>query len=94
MAQKLPSVSDVLEMVEEKLNCSIWLENFTQPKSLPCLHVFCKGCLDGLPNLHHGEGYAVKCPICQRPAQVPKDGVSGFSDQFHCNDYADMQQML
>ena len=82
MAQKVPSVSDVLEIVEEKLKCFVCLENFTQPKSLPCLHVFCNDCLGGLPHLRHGEGYSyvVKCPICWRPAQVPEvSSVSALS---------------
>ena len=94
MAQKVSTASDILKIVERKVKCSVCLKSFNQPKSLPCLHVFCMDCLGGLPHLRHGEGYVVNCPICRRPAQVPEDGVSGFPDQFHCKDYVDMQQML
>ena len=94
MAEKVPTASDVLKVVEEKLNCAICLHNFAQPKSLPCLHAFCKGCLEALPRLPAGGGEMVKCPVCCSPAQLPKDGISGFPDQFHFSDYADMHRML
>lgn len=30
---------------EDYLTCVICFELFTEPKSLPCLHTFCEGCL-------------------------------------------------
>ena len=43
MAHDQSTVSD------EGLRCSICLENFKEPKVLPCCHTFCKGCLSKLP---------------------------------------------
>ena len=94
MAEKVPTAADVLKIVEERLNCSICLQNFTQPKSLPCLHAFCKDCLGNLPHQRQGYSYVIKCPICRRSAQLPEDGISGFPNQFHLIDFADVQQIV
>lgn len=45
---------------EEQLQCSICLDVFTEPVSIPCGHNFCKACLT-----KHWEGSdRCKCPLC------------------------------
>ena len=95
MAEKVPTASDVLEILDEKLKCAVCLQNFTQPKSLPCLHAFCRDCLDHLPRLpQEGGSQVVNCPLCHSPAQLPGDGISGFPDQFRFIDYADARRIV
>uniref|UniRef100_A0A1X7TIU5 RING-type domain-containing protein n=1 Tax=Amphimedon queenslandica TaxID=400682 RepID=A0A1X7TIU5_AMPQE len=43
-----PSSSGLLKL-EEQLTCPIFLEHYTNPKTLPCLHSFCQPCLEELP---------------------------------------------
>ncbi len=53
-------------------NCS---KSFSDPRLLPCLHVFCKTCLD--PFYSHDEG-TIACPTCNKissckpPVQLPR----------------------
>ncbi|XP_033987017.1 E3 ubiquitin-protein ligase TRIM47-like [Trematomus bernacchii] len=47
-------------LTEDQFQCSICLDVFTQPVSIPCGHNFCKACLT-----RHWEGKDLcKCPLC------------------------------
>ena len=61
--------------------CSICLEMFDDPKSLPCLHAFCLKCLEGYFNDKH-PGDEVPCPLCKREFQIPPDGPGGLQHHF------------
>ncbi|XP_071149512.1 uncharacterized protein [Mytilus edulis] len=57
----------VIQTAEQQITCTICFDIFDEPKSLPCLHTFCKKCI-GDHILHHSEfarrmGY--HCPICR-----------------------------
>ena len=43
-------------------NCTICYGDFTQPKQLPCLHTFCKNCLEKFVN----PKLMVECPTCRK----------------------------
>ena len=38
----------VSEEVTERLTCAVCMEQFKEPKVLPCLHTYCKACLEKL----------------------------------------------
>ncbi|XP_022808322.1 tripartite motif-containing protein 45-like [Stylophora pistillata] len=58
--------STFAENLEEELECAVCLEQFKDPKVLPCLHSFCKICLEGLVG-RKGKGNAGKlnCTTCR-----------------------------
>jgi len=61
--------------------CSICLEVFDNPKSLPCIHGFCLRCLeryfkDSVP------GNKLPCPLCRKRFKVPADGLAGLQHHF------------
>ena len=64
--------------IKQHLICSICLETFKKPKTLPCLHSFCESCLDG-----HIRAYPNRldnffsCPLC---------GVDVYLDQSNAAD--------
>ena len=44
---KMADIVAVLDKLKEDLTCSICRELLREPKTLPCLHSFCQGCLEG-----------------------------------------------
>ena len=50
MAKPLPSsLSEFKQQFDDQLTCSVCLEQYTNPKTLPCHHSFCLKCIEQLP---------------------------------------------
>ena len=47
MAQQ--SSSTALKELDEQLTCNVCLDQYTNPKTLPCLHSFCLKCIEKIP---------------------------------------------
>ena len=63
---KAASLADTLG---KHLECAVCLDQYTEPKVLPCLHTFCKRCLQGLLK-HEGAVWKLICPTCRSSAEV------------------------
>ncbi|KAK3083198.1 hypothetical protein FSP39_016507 [Pinctada imbricata] len=64
----------IIKTAEEQLTCSICFELFEHPKALPCLHTFCRKCIDDHIARHAHidsppEGF--RCPLCRRFIPAP-----------------------
>ncbi|XP_033111422.1 E3 ubiquitin-protein ligase TRIM56-like [Anneissia japonica] len=70
-----PNVTkEVIDGIEAAaLECSLCMERFTNPKSLPCIHSFCLGCLEKWVKESNGRRFS--CPICREVCQVPTGGL-------------------
>ena len=66
---------------KDLITCSLCLEIFDQPKTLPCLHTFCLKCLKQYVESKHFHG-SLPCPICRRETQIPGVDVANFEDNF------------
>lgn len=58
----------VSNLKEEYLSCSICLEQYNMPKTLPCDHIFCQECLVNHVKKtikRHKSHVEVTCPICR-----------------------------
>ena len=86
--------SDLLKL-EEHLKCSVCLDLYTNPKTLPCLHSFCQECLKGLPQnrTRRGINY-LTCPTCRKSTNMPRGGVGAFPAAFHLNALKEITQNL
>ena len=60
----------------EDLACAICLGCLKEPKLLPCLHTYCKACLEGL--LRKSKNNQITCPQCRLNHPLPTGGVGGF----------------
>ena len=65
------------EVLFNLTTCSICLDLFRDPKSLPCLHSFCKLCLFTLTQ--NDTSLPFSCPTCRRLCNEP---VSALVDDF------------
>ncbi|CAB4021643.1 E3 ubiquitin- ligase TRIM71-like [Paramuricea clavata] len=58
--------------VPDEIQCKICKKRYEDPKLLPCLHTFCKACLEQSVETHDG---ALHCPVC--PAEIGSSEYSG-----------------
>ena len=58
---------------------------------LPCLHSFCKKCLQKLLD-EHGTDNELKCPTCEKAACVPGEGINGFPQDLRRSYEAEIAQ--
>ena len=80
--------------LEEQLTCSICLDIYTNPKSLPCLHSFCEHCLEGLPLDKKNEAYYLSCPTCRHCTELPEEGAGAFPVAFHLNNFKEVHSFM
>ncbi|XP_071836446.1 uncharacterized protein [Apostichopus japonicus] len=73
------------DIADTFFECSICLDLFKEPKLLPCLHRFCKQCLEPMLDRHVGR---FECPLCKDVCKIPNNRIDGFKTDFH------MQSML
>ena len=78
---------DGLLKLEEELTCPVCLQEYTNPKTLPCLHSFCEHCLEGLPLDIKNETYYLSCPTCRHCTELPERGVGAFPVAFTLNNF-------
>ena len=51
-------------------SCKLCSQTFTDPRLLPCLHIFCKSCLESLESQNEGT---LTCPTCYKTGPHPPD---------------------
>ena len=66
------------------------MQLYTNPKQLPCLHIFCLQCLNNLARTSAQNG-KIKCPLCQREVAVPDSGtLETLPNCFHMKNLLDI----
>ena len=92
---ELPKIAEeAVKKIDSKLECSICLDNFKQPKLLPCFHIFCKSpCLERL-EVQDREGKSLHCPTCRHLVRLPDHGVAGLQTDFHIDHLFEIRESL
>ena len=67
--------SDKLEAARKEVSCILCSSLFSDPRLLPCLHVYCKCCLESL--VPQNEAGTLTCPSCYKitdcaPSKLPR----------------------
>ena len=76
---------DFQTYLSELTKCPICLEDYTDPRSLPCLHTFCCECLKSQCQDKLG-GDEILCPVCRNSCRIPQAGIATFPLNFFVND--------
>ena len=66
-------IKTLLNNLHEEVSCSVCMNTFTDPKTLPCLHVFCLHCLNEILRTS-GRHDIIACPECRKEIQAPRSG--------------------
>ena len=83
-------VPTLMYNLREEVTCSVCMQLYTNPKQLPCLHVFCLKCLNNLARTSARYG-KIKCPLCQRDVAVPESGtLETLPNCFHMKNLLDI----
>ena len=82
-----------LQKLSDQLTCPICLDDYTNPRVLPCLHVFCEHCLGRLV-LRDAENLTATCPNCRRETRLPQEGVAGLPPAFYINHLFEVRDTL
>ncbi|XP_070556584.1 tripartite motif-containing protein 2-like [Ptychodera flava] len=81
-SSKLATPEEILDEIgQDFLSCPVCLEQYKNPKILPCYHSFCQLCLEKLVE----KTGSLNCPTCQRSVQLPEDKVTGLDNNFFMN---------
>ena len=91
MATNSSSHGHFKDEFKELLDCPICHDPYTNPKALPCQHIFCQECLEGMPLDKINRAYYFDCPICRSRTELPEDGPGAFPVAFLVNN---MQSLL
>ena len=90
--QPATSHREALSKLDSQLTCAVCLDRYTDPKTLSCLHIYCKKCLDGLVQL--GGDHELKCPTCRKPTRLSERGTSGLPTAFYINSLLEIDAVL
>ncbi|XP_078354367.1 E3 ubiquitin-protein ligase TRIM56-like, partial [Oculina patagonica] len=83
-------IQTLLNNLHEEVSCSVCMDTFTDPKTLPCLHSFCLHCLNGIQRTS-GRRDAIACPECRRETRVPTSGnLADLPTNFRINSLLDV----
>ncbi|XP_066271218.1 tripartite motif-containing protein 3-like [Branchiostoma lanceolatum] len=78
-------VEDSTDFDDQFLTCPVCMLHFQDPKVLPCLHTFCKKCLEEWAT----KQQPLECPTCRTQVSLPDQGVDGLRTNFYVNKLLD-----
>ena len=94
MAERSTVSNQALKKLEEQLTCPICLDQFINPKILPCFHSFCLHCLEGVaPELVEGN-LCLPCPTCRSPCPNPDKGLTSLPPSFVINNLSEVYGLI
>ena len=79
--------------LERMLDCPVCLEQYTEPRVLPCLHSLCLTCLTTYTASTIRAGN-IQCPVCKASCAVPSAGPEHFPPNFYVKSLVDQLQQM
>ena len=82
-------IKTLLNNLHEEVSCSVCMDTFTDPKTLPCLHSFCLHCLRGIQRTS-GRHDMITCPECRRETRISSGNLDALPTNFRINSLLDV----
>ncbi len=83
-------VPTLMHNLKEEVSCAVCMQVYTDPKQLPCLHIFCLHCLNNVARTSTRNG-RIRCPLCQADVVVPECGtMESLPDCFYLKNLLDI----
>ena len=80
----VPHGKEALSKLDHELTCGVCWEHYTDLRTLPCNHSYCKDCINRLPVEPDNDGrHIVRCPICRHPTQLSEGGAAALPTLCH-----------
>ncbi|CAH1779295.1 unnamed protein product, partial [Owenia fusiformis] len=73
----------------ESVTCSICMEVLNDPRSLQCMHSYCRKCIQDTMDKHQDKK-SFPCPICREDCPIPNQGAAGLKVNFFVNSVLDI----
>ena len=73
-----------VEELEKEVTCPVCHDHFQEPKILPCLHYYCKACVQKLA-WRAGANQPFPCPECRTDTFLPQDDPDQLPTAFFVN---------
>ena len=74
------------------LECIICMDEYSDPRVLPCIHTFCLKCLKGMTQ-EIQTGANMACPICRSEFKIPENGIEGIQKNFFMESLINMHHL-
>lgn len=71
--------------IEDHVTCSICMDLYNDPLALPCLHSFCRRCIQGL----FSSALVFKCPECRSDVKLGPRGIDDIPKNFQLGGIVD-----
>ena len=86
-------LNDAIEEIKPLVVCPICLAVFSEPKALPCLHTFCRDCIDDL--IHQQAQFGtVNCPACRDVVTIWENNLDTLPTISFINNLSSNYRML
>jgi hypothetical protein len=72
--------------------CAVCLDEFKEPRFLPCFHSYCTRCIEDVARKHSNHPFP--CPACRKKTIMPPGGVQGFQVNFYASAYIENKTRL
>ncbi|KAK3744071.1 hypothetical protein RRG08_018700 [Elysia crispata] len=82
--------SDKVERLRERLlQCAVCMDEYRDPRILPCHHTLCYECIESVVQSSSTTGRFFRCPQCRSDVCVPRSGIKDFPINFYIKNLQD-----
>ncbi|GFR77567.1 tripartite motif-containing protein 56 [Elysia marginata] len=76
--------SDKIERLRERLlHCAVCMDEYRDPRILPCHHTLCYECIENVVQSSSTTGRFFRCPQCRSEVCVPRGGIKDLPINFY-----------